>query len=900
MNVFNKVTLNYLKKNKVRTAVTVIGIMLSAAMICAVTTFVSSIKNYMLEYSVYSDGGWYGAVYGANSETYDVIKKDDGVSDISYSEYIGYAEIEGNNDYKPYLYVIGGDSPFFEMLPVHLTEGNLPTGADEILIPEHLAENGGVVLSVGDILTLDVGDRIINGETVGQDRPCYVCDPVTGDDVPSGEELLVREKKSYKVVGFYERPSFEDFEAPGYTAITFSKAEPDGDSELDIYFSTEKASDVYKFSEKLGIDMKFNADVLLFMGTSRYDNFTQVLYSLAAIVTALIVFGSVALIYNAFSISVSERTRQFGLLSSIGATKKQLRKAVLFEAFAVSSVGIPLGIAVGIAGIGVTLLFIGNGFNKMIAGSFNAPMRICVSWEAVLLAVALSLITVLISALIPAKRATKVSAIEAIRQSTDIKSDKKPLKTPRFIYAVFGLSGALASKYYVRNGKKYRTTVISLFMSIVLFVSASAFTDYLMESVSGAFSSPEYDLYYYTDSEEDASVDKLYEIFTSDDYVTDSVFAYRGYFNGDVSKEILTDSFKEKYSDFAATDGENGKITLSGYLYFVDDTAFDNFLSENGLEREDYYDKSSPLGIAFDNRVEFDGRKEKYVIIDTLKDDGCTVECSAETGAFPDYWVEETETDPSGNKVCVLQSYTYEEETITVPYEEVFATFTLEAKKTLTEEPFYVSPSVPAHLVMIYPESMINEVLPEKVKDTSFSGVFYIATENHTASFANLQTALKENGFDDSLVDESENMETEITIVNVFRVFAYGFTILISLISAANVFNTVSTNIGLRRREFAMLKAVGMTKKDFNGMMNFECFLYGAKALLYGLPVSAIIAYFMNKSISGGYEMAFRLPLGAMLTVTVGVFAIVFSTMIYSMNKIKKGNLIDALKNENL
>lgn len=903
MNVFNRVTLKTLRKNKVRTTVTIIGIMLSAAMICAVATFVSSIKNYMLEYSIYSDGSWYGAVYDTNSETYNNIKNETMTSCVSYSEYIGYTEITGNNNYKPYLYIIGGNTSFFEMLPIHLIEGELPENDTEIIIPKHLSENGGVSYSLGDILTFDIGDRILNGEVMNQDQSYYVCDPVTGDDVPSGEKFVTKETKSYTVVGFYERPSFEDFEAPGYTAVTFSVNEPNTESKMDIYYTTKKASDVYKINENLGLESKFNTDVLLFSGTSRYDNFYSVLYSLAAIVTTIIMLGSVALIYNAFSISISERTRQFGLLSSIGATKKQLRKTVLFEAFAVSSVGIPLGIAVGIAGIGITLLFVGNGFNKMIAGSFDVPMRICVSWKAVLIAVAVSLITVLISALIPSERATKVSAIEAIRQNTDIKVSQKPHKTPHFVYKVFGLSGTLAAKYHARNGKKYRTTVLSLFMSIVLFVSASAFTDYLMESVKGAFSSTNYDLYYHTGSkEEELKANELFNMFTTDKNVTDCAYVYQGYFSGDISKEALTEDFTKNYTDLAATDSGNGKISLSGYLYFVNDTSFNNILEENKLDKAKYYDKNAPLGIAFDNRVEFNGRKEKYVKVDTLKGDGCSLECVAETGTYDDdYWLKETITDNDGNKVCILQSFHDENETVSLPYEEIFSNFTLRAEKTLTEEPFYVSSSIPTHLIMIYPESMINEVLPDKVKKSSFNGVFYIISEDHTESYENLQTVLKVNGFDsDNLIDESENRETEITIVNIFRVFAYGFTVLISLISAANVFNTVSTNIGLRRREFAMLKSVGMTRKDFNKMMNYECFLYGAKAFLYGLPVSLLIAYFMNRSISNGYEMTFHPPLRAMLAITVAVFAIVFVTMIYSMNKIKKDNLIDALKNENL
>ena len=234
-----------------------------------------------------------------------------------------------------------------------------------------------------------------------------------------------------------------------------------------------------------------NNDLLMYSGTFAVNGFTTMLYSLAAIVIGLIMFGSVSLIYNAFSISVSERTKQFGLLSSIGATKKQLRKMVLFEALAVSVIGIPFGVLAGVGGIGVTLMLIGEKFRAVIG--YPIDMKLSVSPVAIGVAAVIALITVLISAWIPSKRATKVSAVEAIRQNLDVRNTK-PVKTSKLTYKFFGLSGVLANKHYKRNKKKYRTTVVSLFMSIVLFVSASAFTDYLMETVGVGFASAGYDM----------------------------------------------------------------------------------------------------------------------------------------------------------------------------------------------------------------------------------------------------------------------------------------------------------------------------------------------------------------------------------------------------------------------
>ena len=176
-----------------------------------------------------------------------------------------------------------------------------------------------------------------------------------------------------------------------------------------LLFQAAQAAGVYGFMKEMGYTQEYgyayNTKVLLYSGTAPFDSFLTAFYSLAAIIIALIVFGSVSLIYNAFSISVSERTRQFGLLSSVGATRKQLRRMVLFEALAVSIVGIPLGILVGIGGIGITLLLIGDKFSSIVRA--DIPMRLCVSWQAVVIAAAIALVTVLISAWIPSKRATR-------------------------------------------------------------------------------------------------------------------------------------------------------------------------------------------------------------------------------------------------------------------------------------------------------------------------------------------------------------------------------------------------------------------------------------------------------------------------------------------------------------
>lgn len=908
MNIFHKVTLRSLKMNRTRTLVTIVGIMLSTAMICAVTTFVSSIRNYTMSYAVYTEGEWHGAAYDAGWSDFQEIAAAEKISETAYGQLLGYAKIDSKNEFKPYLYVMGGEEKFFQMMPVHLVNGELPKNGSEIILPVHLLTNGELAYTVGDTVTLELGSRMMDGSELGQRNPCYTYNSLTGRDELNDETIEVRETRTYTVVGFYERPSFEGWTAPGYTALTAADEHPADTAKFDVYFKMKRPGDVYSFvMESMDLNGSVNGEVVRYYGVFRYDSITEVLINLAAIVIVLIMFGSISLIYNAFSISVSERTRQFGLLSSVGATRKQTKKMVLFEAAAVSVVGIPLGVLAGIGGISVTLLLIGNKFSRLVGG-FDKPLRISVSWAAVVIAVIVALVTVLISAWIPSKRATKISAVEAIRQNGDTRAEGRAVRTSRLTLKLFGLPGALACKYYKRSKRKYRATVVSLFMSIVLFVSASAFTDYLIESVMGGFETEGYDLEYSLnqEAEEEKTADEILELFLSDQHVTAGAYYKIGYINGRMEARYLTEDFLEYYGvmtsqeDLGEEDAGKEESLVNGYLYFVSDGEFEKLLEKYHLDREEYLDAQAPLGIAVDGRTQFDKNKQKYVTVNTLNSDVSEFR-GRYVRSIEGYYHVGEDVDAEGNWVLLFRSEQGEHEIMEVPYEEGIGEYTLRSGKTVAEASFYIRKGV-GDLGFIYPLSMIDSVLPKDLAENYFHTGFRLVSDNHGASYNNLKKLLSENGMDykGGLYDYAERIESNRNLVTIIQVFAYGFVALISLIAAANVFNTISTNISLRRRDFAMLKSVGMTQKGFHGMMNFECLLYGSKALLFGLPVSAGVAYLIYRAVAGGYETVYRLPWGAVGIATLSVFLVVSATMMYSMSKLKEDNLIDTLKNENL
>lgn len=895
MNIFNKVTLESLKKNKVRTIVTIIGIILSAAMICAVTTSAQSFRNFVINNAIYNDGDWHASAEYCDWATYEKIKNSEKVESLVADQIIGYAKLEGCiNKYKPYLFVIGAGEGYEAVMPIHLIAGNYPTSQNEIIISEAVAQNGGVIFELGQTITLELGDRMLEGWQMTQHNPNYYYDE-NGEEKLNDEKLSVREKRTYTVVGIYERPNFENYTAPGYTAITLADETGRENYACNVFFKMEKPKEVYSFVQENQISGTFNTDILLYLGVSEYDSFGKTLTGLSAIVIILIMFGSISLIYNAFSISVSERTKQFGLLSSIGATKKQLAQMVLFEALAVSAVGIPLGVLSGIGGIGITLLAVGDKFSSVL--DTPVKMELSVSFGSIVIAAVVALVTVLISAWIPSIRATKVTAVEAIRQNTEVSVDNKPLRTPKFVYKIFGLSGVLASKYFSRSKKKYRSTIASLFMSIVLFISAFSFTGYLTESVSDGFYTDGFDIRVLVG--EDIPVDKkeLLSQLKNAQAVTAAAYTRRSYQGALVNTSEVTKNYLEKSEASAAQREvfEEGKTAVAANIFFVDDASFRAFLEENKLEAEKYINPDAPLGIAMDKTSAFDSNGGRYLSFDIMKRESfeMTVKKAKE---IEGYFAAETVKDESGSEFMRYRSIENSEEFIDVPLNEAWEYYPMNIGATIDELPYF-SARIGNTVTVFYHESMVDIVFPEVEEDY----YYYLTSSDHRASANAVKTVLALNGISSNYIyNNAENSENNRNLVTIIKVFAYGFIVLISLISVANVFNTITTNINLRRREFAMLKSVGMTAKGFNLMMNYECLLYGAKALLYGLPVSAAVTYLIYYTIGISYATQFSLPWGAIGIAIFSVFAVVFATMMYAMNKIKKDNPIDALKNENL
>jgi len=871
MNIINRVTLKVLKKNKIRTIVTIIGVILSAAMLTAVTTLVSSMQNYLVRTAIIMEGDWHTHLYGGNLEQANTLSEMEELENVFVVKSGGYAMLEGSkNGNKPYLHILELDEKAMGSLPVRLITGRLPENENEVLVSYHVFTNGGVEYKPGDKLKLDIGHRLSEGGIVLNQLSGYL----HGDDGMT-ERLVVEQTREFTVTGICERLPYtlEEYNAPGYSIVTvLNEDKLSGEDKVDIFFKAKNIRRIYKITESIAdagyIEAyQYNRELLMYQGVSTNDVFIRVLYSLAAILILLIMIGSVSLIYNSFSISVSERKRQFGLLSGAGATSRQLKHSVLFEALVIGAVGIPLGILSGIVGIGTTLYFLKDIFASFMSiSNVTLAPTLTVSAAAIIAAAVTALVTILISAFIPAHRAAKISAIEAIRQTTDIRLSGKQVRTSPIIRMLFGMEGNLAVKNFRRNKRRYRSTVVSLFISIVLFVSTSAFCKYLVDGTKSVYEVKKYDIFYYTGQKKlsDSMMTAFNSILAMEE-VSEGQYVKDIFVNSVIPTDKVTETFYNK-SLIKGYMRDKESINVGLLICGIQHDAFVKYISDLGLDIKDFENSEILTGVLLDHQHYYDYEEKRYIDMTVFK----------ERKPWP--LPVSLYTDKDG-------------------YSEIEVYIAAYADWAPLAVDDYSNGN---YTTLIVDFDMTNKFY-EGIEDNWGDVTLIIKAKDPAKAEVKIKDILIDAGFDTSgLYNAAADMQSTKNIITVMMVFSYGFITLISLIAIANVFNTISTNMNLRRKEFAMLKSVGMTKSGFNKMLNYECVFYGLKSLIYGIPVALLFTWMIFKSLRQGVDIAFQLPVSSILTSVLSVFIVVFVTMIYSMRKIRNENILDALKCENL
>lgn len=857
MNIFHKVALQGLKKNRTRTVVTVIGVVLSAALITAVLTFGVSLLHYMADGAAHKYGDWHVAFLDVESSFARERALDAQVSHTVTFEQIGYAPLNGEEGQnKPYLFIAGFQPETFDALPISLISGRLPENSGELLISGKMMKAGGSY-AVGETLSLPVGSRMRANERLGQ-----------GDPYVAGEEtLVIQGEKTYRVVGVCQTPVFEQDASPGYTALTRADAQ-DGADRHSLFVTLKNPRKVHAYADSTsqGHAFLFNDDVLRVMGLSQNPGdrvFNAMLYALSCIVIAIIMVGSIFLIYNAFSISLGERTRQIGILSSVGATAKQLRNSVLFEGLCIGAIGIPIGVLVGLCSIGLAISAVGMSFGSIFYT--DVPLTLHVSALAVAAAAAVSMVTILISAYIPARKAAGTPVMECIRQTNDVKVDLRTVKTPKWAQRLYGLEGVLALKNFKRNKKRYRSIVLSLVLSIVLFISTSALVADMRQMTQQAEMVTDYDVGLGTMEMEDGELIRLYDEMKRAEGVYDSAYQAVMTYACAVVSDVLTDACR----GLDLGPRPEGTVNLSARIQFLSDDAYMKIIEGLGLPPEEYA-----------------GSSAKAIAVAKLLDDGNSsqeVRQLADMFAVPSMDL----TLLPGTDGAAGQAHIG----VNVAFFDIVPPDTPPTTVSLEQQPYFFQ--------VIAPWSLRERLaLRDDLGHLVVKGMTF-QTKEPSQTTAQMRTAIQESGITASylLLNTAQAFEENRNYVLIANVFAYTFIVMISLIAVANVFNTISTNIKLRRQELAMLRSVGMADRDFNKMMRLECVFYGVRALLFGLPLAVLCSFLIHGGMVGD-EARFVLPWSSIVISVVGVLFIIMITMMYAVSRIKRENIIDALRDD--
>lgn len=887
MNILNKLTVKNLKLNKKRTVVTVIGIILSVALISALSSLVVSFQNSMINYEKVNTGNFHTAFTDLKLEDLDKFENNRQLESAFFTKEVGYAKIdEIKNEDKPYAYVTAYDYDSLENLGLILIEGRKPKTSKEILIPRHLKTNGRVDYKVGDTIKLNIGSRLTkDGYNLDQFNP-YIAEK---------ETFKGKKEVEYKVVGIIERPSYkiEDYSAPGYTFITCLDTKDEGKYNAYVKYTKKVLNDNYQkaIANILGVDEDLyirthsnynyesedaykkdydelakqldnshygmtstNKTLISLEGGESDDPSMQALLTVATIVVLIIIATSVFCIKNSFSISITEKTKQYGMLASVGSTKKQIKKNVLYEAFILGLIGIPLGILGGLFASYILIIVC----NYLLSDTLNIDLNYSISLLAIILSVILGAITIYLSAISSARKASRISPISAIRSNDDIKIKSKKIKSPKIVKKLFGIGGDVSYKNLKRNNKKYRTTVISIIVCVSVFIALYSFMTLAFKSVGIAYGTQNYNIEISLNIQNKENFDNVKKQLLNLD-------GYKQYsFNRSFYFEIENPPYTKEYSKitYGGENSEEHVETAVIPVYSVGNEEYNRYLKKLRLNTSEFVNK----GILINNDIEY------------IYDDTTNTIKKYELDIF-NYNVG----SKINGKIVTESSNEKDRES-----------FEIEIGHITSERPLGLENSYGSSYIIVS-----DELAEKYLKDYRFD--LNADVENADKFQDEAENILTSIGDDYHIFNVDKEAKAMQSLFTLIAIFLYGFITVIALIGITNIFNTITTNMELRSREFAMLKSIGMTKKEFNRMVRLESLFYGTKSLIIGIPIGCVLSYFIYKALMNSeLGFAYNLPITAIIISIIAVYLLVSCIMKFSINKISKQNTIETIRNDNI
>lgn len=845
MNILKKLTNKNLKLNKKRTIGTIIGVILSTAMLCAVATMVTSFKYSLMVDAIETSGYYHLSFDEIDSKKVKELELNKEIKDIYQFYNMGYASYDLEVAPLPYFDIKSANKDDLQALKFKLAEGRYPRNSSELLINEIFL---GDELKIGAKVKLDVGKRVVSDGVTGDTE-------INSHFYQQGERLVDTKPLEYTIVGSYSNDVYT------YRSYAFTTGVQN--DKITAYLALKNPKKYDKVIPPiLGYDdyrravthsgdftaYEINTELLRWEALAFSDSFSTMLYTVAGVVIFIIMVSSIFCIRNSFAISTTEKMKMYGMLSSVGATRKQIKKCVIYEGLVISLIGIPIGILCGLLGDFILFKVVNLIAGELIFASSNA-LCFKTSILAIFVAVVLGFLTVYFSSIFSARKASKVSPIENLRSSNEVKIKSSKLKTPKIIEKLFKTGGVLAYKNLKRSKKKYRTTVISLTVSIFVFISMSAFINEGFKQSGNYYQNFDYNFQIYGNVDEFSTNLNIIKHFKNIDSIYLVYDSYNPFVNYDKAKiNILgSDPYINTCEDKADTGFESSECKDFIYtgVILLDDDTFASYLKKNKLS----YDKNKDKAIIYDTVRYYDEKEDKQKVGRRLKyEAGDVLELYDING--------QKQSFPVG---AVASESVYGQEGVSDFYGSI-----------ILNQKYY--DNIEVGYLNIYIDSDKPNKLAEEIENFS-----------KDISYHNLD----------------EEVQAQKAMILVISIFLYGFIAIISLVGVTNIFNTITSNMDLRAREFAMLKSIGMTKKEFNRMVNLETILYSSKSLFYGIILGIIGSIAIHKAFSENIEMSYQVPYSAILISVIFVFVIVYIIMRYSIRKINKQNTIETIRNEN-
>ena len=941
-NIIFKITCKYMIKNKKRTIITLTGIVLIVALLTCIFVGKDTVFSYLTSVAEVKSGKWNVIVYGADSKQYEKIKKIDYVKETAVSSEFGFTDCKvSNNKNKPYWEVKGYSSKNFEWMNIFLEKGHYPKNDSEIIVSKQLISDGAKV-KIGDKVSADFFERYIKGVNpeskntyfpyfnlkvkykqtvkVGQDFPYY-----SANDSFKEIHKKTGISKKYTIVGIMDNVSYESKDNSFYAGLTYRKNNLDNleKGNISIKFDLDKLPSDNQYMNDLNEIMKNKKDsvevndlVMIFSANSSDTSLNFMVNIIMIFFVSLIIIISIILIYNVFNISFEERLKYLGMLYGTGATAKQRRSSVYYEALVLLFIALPMGVMLGssIVYIGMKIInpYILKLLEVMMGDSVtcNVSATVCINIRNIAAVLVIAFITVLLSVWYPAFKVGRSSAIKSMKGQT-----KKIKKLPK-ISGVFEKTSDILSVLAFRNSHYSNKKTKSVVRSIVIFMFIISITAFgassvgklihyrLVDDVSSKVNVKGYD---YVLSEmngfggaydsmkneiiKDTSVEKTMEWFTAmfqiqvDNAVMSDEYweKYRLIANEYFDKQFTAESFKKYMS--------KNKVGLS--IYAVDNETYENIAEKSGADMKLARDNSLDSVLFYQN-IEMSTDNFKF------EDD------KAKHYRF--YELNNATSLSIGDKFKAL---------LYNPKKEQTQDFPLTIAGYATNESisdYFTFHGGDAWIIMrASTAEKMNRILSSEKSnsvdgnDNSIGREFYIKLNDNDSILAEkLREAAgstSDNGkYTITMINNKFSVSTVAEIINLLiNIVAVCFVVFTSLICFLNLFNSVKGRAEMRRREIAMLCSVGMEHRQIRHMLFIENIYIIIRGLfwtaLISLPVTFAIKRFLSEYFG---HIQLNIPVSVYFVGIIAVIVSLFGISGYCYKIKEHYNILENLKNENI